>query len=218
MNEENINHESLAQADGSDAGAGSGSVESVAQILGEALGKQFPDDATALKAVKDTFSFVGEAGKYKKAAEAAAQVAGVDVKSFIENPMSIFEPETQVPAPAQESTPVDLSKYVDIDTYNRDMFYKDNPELKPLQKTIDSYVKANGVSHADAVSSDDLKPVLEKVKGYDEIQSSKSVVESNPRLGEVTSKLDEAAALQAEGKDGAARTKAVDAVISTLEL
>ena len=68
MSEEYITDEALSET--SDGGAAGSEEKSIKSVLEKELGKEFPDEETALKAVKDTFSHVGKSGKYEKAVKA----------------------------------------------------------------------------------------------------------------------------------------------------
>jgi len=185
--QQDINFDALTEGSELSSPVAPESAKSVAQVLNETLGKQFPDDATALKAVKDTFSWVGR----KTSPE-------------------IISP---TPEPKQE---IDTSKFVDRETYVRDMFYERNPEYRTAQKLIDSYVKANGITHQEAVNDEALKSVLDSVKGYNDIQSNKSVLESNPRLGAINDKVKKSREALQAGDDVVAQQEAVSAVMDLM--
>ena len=208
MDEENTNNDVLADVLELNTADDQLPVGSVAQTLGKALGKNFPDDATALKAVRDTFNYVGSAGKAMKAIEKLGL-----------NPDKVLSGEAEVKAQVPTSTPqVDPSKFVDRETYLRDTFYSKNPQYASSQRIIDSYAQVNGISHEEAVKSQDLAPLFEKVHGYDDIQSKKSVLESNPRLGAITDKVHKARELKQAGDYTQAGDVATSAVLDAYDL
>ena len=152
----------------------------LAELLGKELGKTFPDDETALKAVKDTFSYVGKKQETK--------AAPVDTNNFV--PRREFE---------------DLA------------FYSENPEYKSAKDLIQALDK-EGKGAAAVVASDQFKSVYEKVKSYDETQQSKSVLQSNPRLGQVVDKLTQAREASSAGDSSKAAQLATRSVIEAFEL
>jgi len=171
----------VTSTDGEEAVEGNPSEDnSIAKTLSEVLGKEFKDDATALKAVKDTFSYVG-----KKREQVAEEV----------------------------KNEVDTSNLVTKEQYLNDMFYAKNPQHEPLRDVIDSMAKAKGQSVAEVIESDPYKKVFESHTGYQESQSAKSVLETNPTLGKVRNKLDEARDAVAKGNYKAAEKSAVSAVL-----
>lgn len=152
--------------------------------LKETLGKDFSDPETALKSIKDTYSYVGKAGQEKAALEQKLK---------------------------------DTGNFVSKDQYETDMFYKDNPNLAASRDLIDSVAKAKGVSVREAVNDPSLKSTLEKVQGYEEVQKSKSVLQSNPRIAASTDKLSKARDLASAGKSDEAGYLAAAAVLEAYE-
>lgn len=71
------------------------------------------------------------------------------------------------------------------------------------------------VRPADAVANDaSLKLTLEKLRGYDKTESAKSVLMTNPRLGQVTDDMQRAQEASAKGDYRTAEDAAVKAVTS----
>lgn len=190
MEEENITLESLDGAFDIDASSDYGAVETVPQDtvetlsleeLNKYLGKNYKDKATALKSVKDTFSYVGKKVEVKK--------------------------------------DVDLSGYISKDQYETDMFYSKNPEYESssVRAVIDSMAKAEGKKPAEIVQSENFKTIFGKVKGYDESQSVKSVLESNPRLASSRDKMSQAGEAMRAGNKLSAEELATRAVMEAYE-
>lgn len=129
--------------------------------LNKTLGKDFKDKATALKAIRDTFNYVG-----KKKEDVVKEVK-------------------------QE---LDPSSFISRDQYERDMFYSKNTEYDSpdIREVIESMSKAKGISPREVVESESFKKVYGAVKGFNENQKLKTVLETNPRLAGSTSKLSEA--------------------------
>lgn len=114
----------------------------------------------------------------------------------------------------------DGSKFISRDQYETDMFYSKNPDYQSpeLRKVIDSMAKADGIRPQDVVESEAFKAVYGKVKGYTDSQSLKSVLETNPRLANTTSKLGEAAEAMKSGNRDLAASKAAQAVMEAFEM
>lgn len=113
--------------------------------LNQHLGKNFPDRDTALKSLKDTFSYVG------KKKEDIAKEIGVETK------LSSVEQE--------------LAKL------RKDMWFKDNPDHAPYRAIIEKMGNPQ-----DVINSEEYKQIFSKAKGYDDLQSKRTVLESNPRI------------------------------------
>jgi len=189
MEEENItSEESLASDEDVASLDGEEAVESVGikDVLSEALGKEFKDDESALKAVKDTFKYVGKAGQEKKALE--QKIQALEGKSSGEV--------------AQE---IESLKKV----FGESQFYSDNPEYKPYKEIISKF----GENPAEVIKSDDFKSLYSKVKAYDDSENTKSVLQSNPRLGKITDKMSQAREAVKSGNMQEAETAAVSAVL-----
>lgn len=115
---------------------------------------------------------------------------------------------------------IDTSKFISRDQYETDMFYSQNPDFnKPeLRKVIDSMAKADGVRPRDVVESEAFKQVYGAVKGYNDSQSLKSVLETNPKLANTKSKLGEASEAMKSGNRELASSKAAQAVMDAFEI
>ena len=221
----------VSSADGSAAVA---DLESLTELdlesLNKALGKEFKDVPTALKSIKDTFNFVGKAGNYRSTMETLTKTLGLSedevLKSMITNAGSAAKDTAPTKAAKKED-----AQYLTREQYETDMFFAKNGDLEPHRTVLEALAKAKGVSVQEAASSDDFKPIFEKVKGFEEIQSKRTVLESNPRLGSVTNKLDEARKADEVSRAAArsgdhrsamkahqvAKRQAVDAVLESLE-
>ena len=89
---------------------------------------------------------------------------------------------------------IDPSQFISREQYENDMFYSKNEDFnKPeLKQIIDAMAKAQGIKPQDVVASDTFKAVFSKVKGYDESQNVRSVLETNPRLSSSRDSLTQA--------------------------
>lgn len=177
--------------------------------LGEALGKQFPDDETALKAVKDTFSFVGEIGNIKELKSVMGQLQ----KVFNTDQKGVLLKVDEI-AKTGGTGKIDPTKFVSKEAFDRSSFYLNNPDYKPYTRLIETYQKANlDKSREEIVEMDDFKEDFDKIKAHDEAEGTKSVLKSSSRLGKVTDKISEAREAQGKGDQSTAEQKAVEAVI-----
>lgn len=113
---------------------------------------------------------------------------------------------------------VDTSKFVSKEQYEQDMFYAGQPKLAPYKEIINARAKELGVRPADAVANDAaLKTTLEKLSGYDETENAKSVLMTNPRLGQVTDHLTKANEAAKQGDYRTAESAATKAVMETFK-
>lgn len=110
---------------------------------------------------------------------------------------------------------IDPSQFISREQYESDMFYSKNPELNSpeIKEIIDAMAKAQGVKPQDVVNKDSFKAVFSKVKGYDESQNVRSVLESNPRLSSSRDSLTQAREESAKGNSLKAEELAVKAVM-----
>lgn len=187
MSEDN-NPETLAKGGDNTSKDGEGTASkdvSVAEVLSSTLGKDFKDDDTALKAVKDTFNYVGGMGKYKETLKALESKLGVSGEEAVLQRMEEVAKITSEPRDTSDVS--DLRKQVEDLT-----FYKDNPKYEGHRDLLNELRNDTGKSLPEIIKSETLQGVLEKAMAHDEVQKSKSVLESNPRLGQVRDKMKEA--------------------------
>lgn len=132
--------------------------------LNQVLGKDFKDVPTAMKALKDTQSYVGKK-KEDIAAEVRAQLAGSSQNASA--------------SPSLES---------EVRSLQEQVFYANNPQFKGHETVI----KAMGSNPAEVVESEAFKIYFEKATVAGEVASKKSVVASNPRLAQTKTVTEEA--------------------------
>ena len=114
---------------------------------------------------------------------------------------------------AQGEATVDPEKFITLEQYEQDVFYSRNADLEPYKDIINARAKDLNVRPADAVANDaSLKLTLEKLRGYDKTESAKSVLMTNPRLGQVTNDMQRAQEASAKGDYRTAEAAAVKAV------
>lgn len=177
------------------AGAASSPAEAVGNVettvadlslkeLNSYLGKNYPDKATALKSLKDTFSYVGQK---VEAVEAKVKAAQPDTSEFTRQ----------------------------IQEMKQQLFYSENPQYKSPE--IKAIISKMGENPADVVETPEFKAIFDKVNGYDKIQKTKTVLESNPRIGQVRNKMTEAkTALDGEHNYSKAKDLAVSALLESI--
>jgi hypothetical protein len=120
----------VAAADGGVAVAPE--VISVKDLLSEALGKDFKDDETALKAVKDTFKYVGEYGQVKPFIDQAKQAAkdqGIPLIQYMENLAN------------NAGQPVDTSKFVTREEMANEQFFAETHSSPALAPRIHEHLR-----------------------------------------------------------------------------
>lgn len=196
MADSNITPNTLAGASANDvvASDGKGAVGSVPaealslEQLNTFLGKDFKDKDTALKSIKETFTFLG---KRKEDYEAE------------------FRAKLQ---PSQNNT-VDNKAVERLETIERNLWFAENAQYKAVRPLIEK-LAGNG-SLDEAVNSQEFKEVFSKAQGYDETQKSKTVLQSNPKVKTTTNKL--TSALQASNS-GKYEQSAQDATSAVMEM
>ncbi len=177
--------------------------------LNEFLGKDFKDVDTALKSVKDTFSFVGKRDTASQLVKQAMQATGKGEEEVL---TAIQKLMTDTNAPSGD--------FITKDQYAEDMFFNGKTELaavkdiiKPLKASSDEF---KAMSWADFVKQDKIASIVDTFKVAEDYRSSKSVVESNPRIGSATTKLQTAREAQSSGDHNTAKANAIDAVMELL--
>jgi len=119
---------------------------------------------------------------------------------------------------AKDAPVVDAGQYITKEQYEQDMFYAGKPDLAPYKEIINARAKELGVRPADAIASDTaLKTTLEKLRGYDETESAKSVLMTNQRLGQVTDHLAKAQEAVSKGDHRTAESAATKAVLDLMK-
>lgn len=162
------------------------------------LGKQYTSKEAALKSIKDTFSYTGKVGTLEK------KLAELSAGAGQSSPAVSTEMESTVKA---------LQAQLEEQT-----LFAERPELKTYQSTLRELRASTGKSLAELVSSEAMKPLFEKALAQDAAQTKRSVLESNPRLGQVRDTMQEAREALEKGQVDPAKEKAVSAVLSAYEL
>lgn len=109
---------------------------------------------------------------------------------------------------------IETGNFITKDQYEQDMFYSKREDLVPYKDIINARARELNLSVSEAVEKDEaLKTSLDKLRGYDDTEKARSVLMSNPRLGQVTDKLSVAREASAKGDFVAAEKNAVAAVM-----
>lgn len=208
-------------------------------VLKETLGKEFKDPETALKSIKDTYNYVGDVGKVKNLVAEAKQRLGVQDDAAVigaleklmsdEIPTTPQEMKTEAPTQSNEN-------FVSRDQYLEDMFFSKNEALSDVRDVLTPLKNASAETKAmdwqSFIATEQAKKVVDTFVGYKEVQASKSVLESNPRLGTASDKLSQARTLVNEARQAgmtgdvytqnqalnAAKESAVDSVLEAYDL
>lgn len=178
--------------------------------LNSILGKDYKDRDTALRSVKETYSFVGKRDDHAKLVKEAVQRTGLSEDKVLERLTNLMTEQT----PSNDN-------FITKDQYLEDMFFSKNPDLnavkdiiKPLKNASDEF---KSMSWDDYVKSEKISGIVATFKTATEYQNAKSVVESNPRIGSATNKLQAAKQELNEGNYTNAKSNAVSAVIDMLQ-
>lgn len=199
------------------AGGGSADVISVKDLLNAELGKEFKTDADALKGVKDTFSYVGKVGKFMPKLDALQQKFGGEA-NLIKTMDDLLNGAGTPAQPTQPSTP-DNSNFVTREEMEQERFFDKNADYAPHRDLLTALVKNGQVKTLqEAVELPAFKTLFEKAQAGDKIEKSKSVMQSNSRLGAVTDKFTQAAQMAKDGQVSKGAETVTDAVIEAFNL
>lgn len=194
-------------------------VVSVAEMLSEATGRTFKDDEAALSSVRETYKYVGWGGKVKPVFEQLKAKLGSEDAAikFMEEQAKTTTTQSQPETKPEVVQPKDdgLAKEVEglkLSLKEKD-FYLDNPDYKPYRDLIRSL----GSDPEKVIQTDVFKSTFSKLKAHDETENSKSVIHSNPRIGQVTDKISKAREAVKAGNHSEAAANAVDAVLDAYE-
>lgn len=214
MSEETLNTpESVPGASDVSAPEGGGTEAGLTlEELSATLGKELKDKDSALKSIKDTFNYVGGQAKFREQMQTLTQKLGTDETGVLSALEALAGTK---PASATPQAPA--GDYVPKSQYERDQFFATNPSYKGLQDVLIPLKEANpNMSWSDFVKQDHIANLVEKDKAYAELQSKRSVVESNPKIGAATDKMTEARNALSQGNQEGAKRNAVSAVIDLL--
>lgn len=202
--------EGSASSEGGET-ASTGASQSVAKVLSEVLGKEFKDDASALKSVKDTFNYVGDVGRIKNEINRVKETTGLSQEEILGR-------LSQADQPAKQEVSVQDEIKALRGELEESKFFAERPDLKEYSATLNEIRSSTGQSLREIAESESFKPILEKARAYDESQKSRSVLESSPRLGRVKDKIQEAKKLADSGDHRSAGKSAVGAVLDAYDM
>jgi hypothetical protein len=111
--------------------------------LNSALGRSFKTKDGAIKAIKDTYSYVGKA----KEPPQATALANSEIQEL-----------------------------------RNELFFTQQPDYKDARPILEALAKANGQTIQEAAESQLFKDTFSKIKGFDESQSKKTVMETSGRI------------------------------------
>lgn len=123
----------------------------------------------------------------------AAFKALSDTFSYVGKKKEDIEKEVKATIAVTDKTEA-LAK--ELGAIRKDMFFKDNPAYAPYRGLIEKL----GGNPAEVVSTAEFKEVFTKASGYDEVQSKRTVLDSNPRLAATKDKISKAKEAQAKGE------------------
>lgn len=128
-----------------------------------------------------------------------------DTASYVGKKIEAIQPQTT-------TDPTIVAQLRELKT---DLFYSKNPQYDtPEYRAV---ISKMGENPSDVVQGSEFKTIFEKTTGYDKIQKTKTVLESNPRIGQVRNKITEARQAVA-GRDFTTGAKrAVEAVLEAHE-
>lgn len=102
----------------------------------------------------------------------------------------------------------------EIKQIKEQLFYSENPQYKPYKDTI----SAMGGNPNEVVEKESFKKIFTDLSAYEKTKNAKSVLESNPRIGQAKTRLDEARELGQKGQHSNARQMATDAVLQAYDI
>lgn len=184
----------------------------LAEFVNKELGTNYKDDEAALAGLKQTKDYVGRVGQVMPFFDKAKE-KGIPTSKLFE----AMDQTLNGQVPPQVQPVAEPSNYVTKDELSRQLFFKDNPQYQPYEAIIDAMAAQNKVAPREVVESDQFKSLFDKAKGFDEVQKSKSVLQTNSRLGVAQDSMTKAQEAMQSGDVRKAQDLAVKAVIDTFE-
>jgi len=190
--------------------------------LNEMLGRDYKDVDTALKSVKETFSFVGKRDELRQNVEDVMKKTGADEQTVLTKLQTLMSEETPTPEATEEKpqvTPDDIRAELTA-RYEEDRFFDKNPDFESVKEYVKPLKQQEGfkdMSWSEFAETEQAQKLVETFSGYQEANSKKSVVESNPKIGAMTDKLSKAREAQQSGDDQTAKSNALSAVMDSFD-
>ena len=166
--------------------------------LNQLLGKNFPTKDAALKSIKDTFSYTGQVGQLRAEID---RLKGSGTAAPSANDSELASTVRALQEQLQETT-----------------FFNERPDLKEYQSTLREMSRGTGKSMSEIANSEAFKPLFEKALAQDVAAKKRSVLESNPRLGQVRDKFTEAREALKQGNRDSAVETSISAVLDAYDL
>lgn len=174
-------------------GTGAGSeteVVEVKDLLKTVLNKDFPTNEAAIQSLKDTFSYVGSMGQKVKTLETQLQEAQSQVQATPDLAKAVAELTSKV---------------------NQGQFYTEHPEYNT--PAIKALITDMGGNPEEVIQKESFKAAAAALKTTTEMDASKSILHTNPRLGQVQDTMTKAAEAQKAGNSEEAAAQATAAVL-----
>lgn len=189
-------------------------------ITPETLGGEDLNNEFAPSPVKETVSAVSQNTADALSLNELNAFLGKNFTSKESALKSLKDTQSYVGKKTEDITPkIDPNQFISREQYDTDMFYSRNAEYATpeVREVIDAMAKAKGLSPKDVIASDTFKAVFSKVKGYDESQSLKSVLETNPRLASTRDSFSKGADYLNAGNKDAGESLITKAVLDSLK-
>jgi hypothetical protein len=183
---------------------------SLHELVNKELGTSYNDDDAALQGLKQTKDYVGRVGQVMPYFDKVRE-KGIPTNQLFKAMDTVVNGN-----PAGSPVGADTDKVAiqqELRSIRRDAFYAKNPDLEAYASTIDEVVNSTGKSYQEVVGSDSFKGIIEKAKGFDEIQKAKSVLQTNPRIGVAQDSLTKAQESMKQGDQAGAVANAMNAVM-----
>ncbi len=112
----------------------------------------------------------------------------------------------------------ETGEYVKASQLEEMLFFRDNAEYKPFEKTIRAIAKDQGISISEAVKADEFTQLFEAKKEFDDFSSKKTVMESNTRTTQASGHFDTAKKLQESGNVAGVEEEVAKGVLEAVGL
>jgi len=172
-------------------------------FLSQELGESIPSVEAARKVLKKLKNSDSERGRL-------ARQLGEQRKT-----MEDSQKETVAPAPRPDLEAMVKEQAARLEEMS---FFSENPGLQTHKQTLMDLQKGTGKSLRDIANLESFKSVLTKAQAHDEAEKSKTVLQSNPRLGAAKDKMSEAREFAKAGDHRSAASSAVSAVLDAYAL
>ena len=186
-------------------GEGAGNQKGIHVVLKDVIGKEYADEKTALDAIKETFSYVGDVGGLVKEVMTEKGLNRTQAVDFIKTKLS------------QEPAKIDESRFVSRDEFSQATFFADNPQYRDYKDIVQTFKKAN-----PSLSLDEVVKLPSFKQWHDSAleasKKQKSILHTNPKIQVAEDKLTEAKEGMKKGNTEEAKSKAVSAVLEAFEM